>query len=420
MRAVFERSWGLLTPDEQQVLMRLAVFRGGFTREAAGFVARAGLPQLAGLIQKSLLRRNDERFELHELIRFYSGEHLRASASAAATRHRHLDYSLALAAEAYAEFNRSGDARWHHSLDVEIDNLRAALRYALESESYEAGARLCAALRYYWAIRGHFEEALDWIGRFLSRARLSESARGYLLATRVTVLHMIGDHGHALGAAEEAIALHRAAGDEEGLAIALNVGGLAAMDTREFARAREYFAETLALHRGFGNTHREGAILCNMGYVTCYQGDFASALAAFRSAYDLAVRYDDRLVIASGQLGMALVLTLREDVSGFHHVCAALPVLHSQRYTLLVGNCIVVLAAQAGLQGQAELAGLALSCYEQYRSANKLAETPGAHLVNQSLCAMAERMASAPAWVSGRQRGRTMSVSELLEQCCLV
>ncbi|NJM08574.1 hypothetical protein HC891_23900 [Candidatus Gracilibacteria bacterium] len=277
---------------------------------------------------------------------------------------------------------------------------------------------MCAALRYYWAIRGHFEEALDWIGRFLARARLSASARGYVLATRVTVLHMIGDHEHALACAEEAIALHRTVDDDEGLAIALNVGGLAAMDARAFALARDYFAETLALHRSFGNIHREGAILCNMGYVTCYQGDYDTAFAAFRSAYKLALQHNDQLIIASGQLGMALVLTLREDAGGMQHVCAALPALYAQRYTLLVANAIAVLAAQAGLHARAELAGLALGVYDVYRSTNRLAETPGAGLVNGQLCELAERMASTSKYVTAYQRGRTTSVAVLLERCC--
>ena len=44
MRAILERTWALLTPAEARALARLALFRGGFRREAADAVAAATLP----------------------------------------------------------------------------------------------------------------------------------------------------------------------------------------------------------------------------------------------------------------------------------------------------------------------------------------------------------------------------------------
>ncbi|CAN5833583.1 hypothetical protein BH10CHL1_BH10CHL1_14360 [soil metagenome] len=68
MRAVFDHSWALLNEDERAILGRLATFRGGCTRDAAQSVAEATLPRLAGLIDKSLVRRR--QIESHmELIR---------------------------------------------------------------------------------------------------------------------------------------------------------------------------------------------------------------------------------------------------------------------------------------------------------------------------------------------------------------
>ena len=70
---VFEQSWKLLTTDEQNVLMRLSVFRGGFDLDAAQEVAGASLVLLAGLADKSLIRVNREgRYDLHELLRQYA------------------------------------------------------------------------------------------------------------------------------------------------------------------------------------------------------------------------------------------------------------------------------------------------------------------------------------------------------------
>ena len=73
IRAVFDHSWKLLSAEEQQVMRRLSVFRGGFRREAAEAVAEATLPLLSALIDKSLLRRTAaNRYDLHELVRQYA------------------------------------------------------------------------------------------------------------------------------------------------------------------------------------------------------------------------------------------------------------------------------------------------------------------------------------------------------------
>jgi predicted ATPase len=67
---VFNQSWALLSADEQRVLRRVAVFRGGFTRAAAEEVASASLALLSALVAKSLLRRTAQgRYDLHELVR---------------------------------------------------------------------------------------------------------------------------------------------------------------------------------------------------------------------------------------------------------------------------------------------------------------------------------------------------------------
>lgn len=80
VRAVFEYSWNLLQPSERDFMGKLSVFRGGFTREAAGFIAQNGrpvqtLPLLSSLVGKSLLQRGaDGRYQLHELLRQFAAE----------------------------------------------------------------------------------------------------------------------------------------------------------------------------------------------------------------------------------------------------------------------------------------------------------------------------------------------------------
>ncbi|MFO1267997.1 MAG: BTAD domain-containing putative transcriptional regulator [Rubrivivax sp.] len=76
-RAVLERSWSLLAPREREALAALTVFQGGFTRAAALAVARAPLPLLSSLVDKSLLAADDAgRFGLHPLVAAFAAERL--------------------------------------------------------------------------------------------------------------------------------------------------------------------------------------------------------------------------------------------------------------------------------------------------------------------------------------------------------
>lgn len=93
---VFEQSWQMLSPDERRLFARLSVFRGSFTRDAAGQVADATLPLLAALVDKSMLRHLlVGRYELHEFSRQFGLSKLEEFGDLETTRERHIDYFIA-------------------------------------------------------------------------------------------------------------------------------------------------------------------------------------------------------------------------------------------------------------------------------------------------------------------------------------
>lgn len=135
MQSVFDQSWRLLSPDERTVFARLAVFRGGFGRNAAVAVAGATLEALSSLVDKSFVRRTpDGRYQIHELLRQYGGARLAESGD---------DLTRALERHAlYFESFLIHDARLHLSefqigslpiCRAELDNIRAAWRWAVEN-----------------------------------------------------------------------------------------------------------------------------------------------------------------------------------------------------------------------------------------------------------------------------------------------
>jgi DNA-binding SARP family transcriptional activator/predicted ATPase len=131
MRAVFDRSWRALSPEEQAVMARLSIFRGGFTREAAEQVAGANLRVLLALVNKSLLQRHPNgRFDVHELLRQYAAEQRRQDDPDGLVELAHC-----------REFARLADTEMRQSsfqpfaterLAAEPDNIRRAWAYAVE------------------------------------------------------------------------------------------------------------------------------------------------------------------------------------------------------------------------------------------------------------------------------------------------
>jgi predicted ATPase/DNA-binding CsgD family transcriptional regulator len=134
---VFEQSWKLLSADEQNVLMRLSVFRGGFDLDAAQQVAGASLPILASLADKSLIRVNrDGRYDLHELLRQYAEGHLDAAGAAEAARTAHSGYYLRFVAQRDEDIKGRRQQLGLHEIRTDLENIRAGLLWAVDHEQH--------------------------------------------------------------------------------------------------------------------------------------------------------------------------------------------------------------------------------------------------------------------------------------------
>lgn len=133
IQAVFDHSWQLLTNEERRGLRRLAVFRGGFTREAAAQIAGAAIGLLSALVAKSLVRRApDGRYDLHELVRQYVEAHLRADTDEfEAVNDRHAAYYSALLDRFSTKILSPQQVETLALLTLEINNLRAAWEWSV-------------------------------------------------------------------------------------------------------------------------------------------------------------------------------------------------------------------------------------------------------------------------------------------------
>lgn len=140
---LFEYSWRLLSPAQQQILARLSAFRGGFDRAAAGAVAGSTLSDLSVLLAHSLLQRvGAGRYELHPLIQEFSARKIELAAQAALFAD-HSTHYLTLLAQA--------DATQRTALQVEVENLRSAWQRSVAANAPDRLAKSVAAFGEFMA-----------------------------------------------------------------------------------------------------------------------------------------------------------------------------------------------------------------------------------------------------------------------------
>jgi predicted ATPase/DNA-binding CsgD family transcriptional regulator len=162
IKAVFERSWALLSEGEQTIFTRLSVFRGGFDDLAAAQCAGASLAQLAALADKSLLRwEAGGRYQIHELLRQYGEEKLAANpdeltlARDAHCRY-YTDFLYVRQHDMFGGRQREATAE----IEAEIDNIRFAWQWALESYNVEAILRSMQLLGLFNQFRSRYREGI--------------------------------------------------------------------------------------------------------------------------------------------------------------------------------------------------------------------------------------------------------------------
>jgi predicted ATPase/class 3 adenylate cyclase len=275
LRATIAWSYDLLSPAEQTLFARLAVFRGGFTLESAEAVAEADVGLLASLIDKSLVRRSDARFSMLETIREFAIERLEASGEPETVRRRHADFFLDMAEQAEPEVKRANPKAWLDRLDDEHDNLRAALDRLEAAGETEKALQLAGALMDFWLIRGHFQEGRRRLDRALASDGRPTRARARSLHGAVMLEDQIAHLPVARARAEEELRIYEGLGDAHGIAFALLALGSVAALAENWVEAGERWEASRQAFREVGDDHFYLAVTRSVAWVSEEMGDTA-------------------------------------------------------------------------------------------------------------------------------------------------
>lgn len=276
-RAVFDASWMQLAPAEQDGFARLAVFRGGFDSQAAEWVAGCSGAVLAGLVDKSLIRREEKgHYSFHPLLQQYALEKLAAQPEVEkATIDRHVEWCTRLLAEKQPDIYGAELPAALAVINRNLDNIRQAWRMA--------------------ARRGHFAffaQAVDALLLVFDINSLSQEAQQLLHDARRRL------QAHVTGQPEQEIVLAQMLAHE----------GVFSFRLGQFEQAYDYPRQAIGvLLRHNAAPFTLGHVYVFLGAAHFGLGDYAAAIAAFDAAGDAYTR-------AGSDWGVATALGNRAEV----------------------------------------------------------------------------------------------------------
>jgi predicted ATPase/class 3 adenylate cyclase len=261
LRGAIAWSYDLLDDGLKRLFARTGVFVGGAMLEqleaVCGPASEIGgevLDRLAELLDNSLTRQleaaGEPRFRMLVTIRDFAMEKLEASDEAQAIRQRHLAAYLALAEQAGSQVQGNEQRRWLDLLELEHDNMRAALDHAIGGTRVDDASRLVFSLWRFWQVRGYLREGLTWAQRALALAPGDSRLRLRALEAAGGLTYWLGDlemtERYYLEAYERAGAL----GDEaERAKAAYNLSFAYLLNERMHDRAKELLEEALVILR---------------------------------------------------------------------------------------------------------------------------------------------------------------------------
>ncbi|MCB0208623.1 MAG: hypothetical protein KDJ52_04820 [Anaerolineae bacterium] len=264
LRAMFEHSWSLLQPQEQEGLRRLAVLRGGFQQEAAKAVAEVTLAVLASLIDKSLLRHSPSgRYSIHELLRQYAAEKLAQNPDEQETMlDRHSRYYATFLQQRGGEYQEAEHTKVVAELNAEADNIRAGWQHAIGSDQNTT----VADINQYWYL-GRFEQAAGLYHKSLAALHAPSPTwdRGLDLHQQGFLAYQQGDYNTARRRLTESLSVLAAAGDPLYGARSNVLLGMVAYDRGEWEPAEHLLRQSLRDLEALGESRYRSYALSTLG-----------------------------------------------------------------------------------------------------------------------------------------------------------
>ncbi|MDB5044485.1 MAG: Serine/threonine-protein kinase transcriptional regulatory protein PknK 3 [Deinococcus sp.] len=427
LRAAIDWSYALLNSEEQRLLARLSVFIGGWTLAAAEAVCGDGLDtlsSLASLVDKSLVQSDQHgsttRYRMLEIVREYALEQLQGSLEAEAIRQAHERYFLGLSSQldqlvrGHVHEDMGQIAAGFRQLDEERPNILAALHHAAQHRNEEALAVFAATMAPL-SSSSMDSSAVPLLRGALAEVPAHSAAAGWLWYALAFLAYRRGLRDEAGRAASQSVSLFGAAGNERGLAYALQIRAFATL-VSDVQGAKQDLARCLI----WAQSDRDSllGVMCLTMQATgaVIEGRRAEARAALEEA--LAFTQDVHNHIGRGWIWLIFAVT---DLHGGHTAEAE----KKLRRVLEIGHALQVVDLQiSGLIGMAALVaqrGRPVQALEYWAVADTLQTARNYNaglmhtLTSPWLSPLLARVQE-PELAQALQAGQNLNVAELLQR----
>lgn len=296
--AVFDYSWQLLTPQEQTAYAALSVFRGGFSREAALAVADSHLPLLAGLVDKSLLRRDsDGRYRRHPLLLQFAATKLAADpALAAQAKQNHARYFGRFIREQEPVLMGGQPDDALTLIRPELENLRLAWQTAVEYRDTAVINDLADSFMQIFDLLGLYREMRDLAGQAVAAldghvdlVQAEEAlALGRVYGLSAAFHFRLGEYERAMEHCQTSLRFIAPFQPHVAYGHSLIYAGAAAFGLGDFQQVVAYWQTAVTAYRAAGSIWGESVALSNVAEAMLALGDTAVAQQNAAAAYTLA------------------------------------------------------------------------------------------------------------------------------------
>jgi predicted ATPase/DNA-binding CsgD family transcriptional regulator len=311
LRNTLRWSYDLLDPEEQRLFRRLSIFVGGWSLEAVDAVVYADseashgpvsvLDGVASLLDNSLLLQvkqegNEPRLIMLETVREYGLECLRESGEAEVSQRAHALYYLRLAEQAEPHLKGARQIEWLEELEMEQENLRAALGWLLEEKEVDLAIRLGGAMWWFWYVRGYWSEGRRWLEATLELPHTGgqTAARAKAIRGAGTLAVYQRDFTTASVLLEESAILYKELGDKRGLAGSLGELGWNKYWQNDLAAARTLLEESIVIAREVSDKRILAYLLRYLGWLSDMQSDFDGAFLLVKESEVLCRELGDK------------------------------------------------------------------------------------------------------------------------------
>jgi predicted ATPase len=439
LRATIAWSCDLLTPDVEIVFRRAGVFAGGCDLDALAAVLESDhdpevrpdpLGEVAELLDVSLVAvsegtEGEPRVAMLETVREYALERLEISGDLEIARRRHAAFFASFAERAKEQLQSQARLAWLDRLEIEHDNLRAALRWSLDgpenskddNERAVVGLRLVGALAQFWYEHGHATEGRRWLERSIAFASDDAGAPlAHVTHWLGVLLQQQGENEAALPLFERSLAIWQELDDRSEIGRELNSLGITHRHLGHPDTARSRLEESIAIARDLGDGRRLAAALNSLSHVETNAANLDRAIDLLQEALTVDQELGDALgaTIDQQSLAVAVLCSGRADEAG-EMLSATLDYVVASGHVEFLATTLELSAAIAAALGDGVRAAQLCGAGERIRDAATMPRPPADDDVLERFIGPARATMAASAWNAALTAGRALTQQQVID-----